>query len=95
MKASDRQVGGGHYKDKAIQPWDVVDTWPFHERIGFYRSNALKYVMRLHDKDSQRVNAEKAIHYLEKLVEVLQSIEPVKCDGDHGGPKCSPDCWNQ
>lgn len=78
MSAQDRQVGGSHYKDKQVQPWDVVDTWPLFERIGFYRGNALKYVMRLEDKDSPRMNAEKAIHYLEKLVEVLRSIEPVK-----------------
>jgi hypothetical protein len=95
MSANDRQVGGSHYKDMKVEPWSVVDTWPLPERIGFYRGNALKYVMRLEDKDSPRVNAEKAIHYLEKLVEVLRSIEPVKCDGDHGGPMCGPGCWNQ
>jgi hypothetical protein len=97
LKASDRQVGGSHYKEKPVQPWDVVDTWPLEARIGFYRGNALKYVMRMEDKDSPRVNAEKAIHYLEKLIEILKSIEPVKekCDGEHGGPQCGPQCWNQ
>lgn len=95
MSANDRQVGGTHYKEKHVQPWDVVDTWPLTDRIAYYRGNALKYVMRLNDKDSPRVNAEKAIHYLEKMVEVLKSVEPPKCDGDHGGPACrDPHCWN-
>lgn len=109
MSADEKQIGGSHYKEKAVQPWNVVDTWPLPERIGFYRGNALKYVMRLEDKDSPRMNAEKAVHYLEKLIEVLKSIEPVKpdtydhilirlpkCDGNHGMPMCGdPECWQQ
>lgn len=92
MNANEKQVGGSHYKEKAVQPWNVVDTWPWPERVGFYRGNALKYVMRLEDKDSPRINAEKAIHYLEKLIEVLQSIEPVK-EITRGGPRDPAATW--
>lgn len=70
-KANDRQVGGGHYKDKLIQPWDVIDTLPHSEAIGFYRGNAIKYIMRAGSKGPAREDYEKAIHYLEKLLEIM------------------------
>ena len=69
--ADSYQAGGHHYKHMAIQPWAVVDTWPIAERVAFYRGNALKYLMRLNDKDAPITNAEKATHYCRKLVEVL------------------------
>lgn len=71
-KASARQVGGTHYKTKAVQVWDVVDTWPLEQRIGFYRGNALKYLMRMGDKDLPEQEIEKGAHYLEKLLETLK-----------------------
>lgn len=70
-KASDEQFGGDHYKKMKIQVWDVVDTWPRADRIAYYRGNALKYIMRLNDKDAPIINAEKAAHYCRKLAEVL------------------------
>lgn len=76
MTASETQVGGSHYKDAAVQPWDVVDTWPREQQIGYHRGNALKYVMRLGSKDASVQEAKKAIHYLQKLVEVLESEQP-------------------
>lgn len=69
--ARDVQVGGDHYKRMGVQPWDVVDTWPREQRVGFYRGGALKYVMRLGTKDEEVGEAGKARHYLEKLIEVL------------------------
>jgi hypothetical protein len=70
--ASDRQVGGDHYKKMKIQTWDVIDTWPIEQRIGYYRGNAMKYLMRLGSKDEDVQEAGKGIHYLEKLLEVLR-----------------------
>lgn len=70
--ANDRQVGGDHYKNMGVQPWNVVDTWPIEQRIGYYRGGALKYVMRLGTKDESPVEAGKGLHYLEKLIEVLR-----------------------
>lgn len=72
--ASARQVGGDHYKKMGIQTWDVVDTWPLDQRIGYYRGNALKYVMRMGSKDIQEVEISKGQHYLEKLLEVLKEF---------------------
>lgn len=70
--AKERQVGGTHYKKLAVEPWDVIDTWPRDQRIGFYRGNALKYLMRMGTKDEQLVEAGKAQHYLQKLIEELE-----------------------
>ena len=70
-----RQVGGEHYKKMAVQPWDVVDTWPLDQQIGAYRAGALKYVMRMGSKDESVQEIGKGIHYLEKLVEVLKRFQ--------------------
>lgn len=70
--ASSRQVGGTHYKMMGVQTWDVVDTWPIEQQIGYYRGNALKYLMRMGTKDENVQEIKKGIHYLEKLVEVLE-----------------------
>lgn len=66
-----RQVGGTHYKDMKVEPWNVVDTWPLDQRIGFYRGGALKYLMRVGSKDEAVQELGKCRHYIDKLVEVL------------------------
>ena len=71
MSAGDVQVGGAHYKNMDVEPWDVVDSWPVDQRIGYYRGCALKYVMRMGTKDESRQEILKAAHYLQKLAEVL------------------------
>jgi hypothetical protein len=72
LSASDKQVGGMHYKAMGVEPWDVIDTWPLEQRIGYHRGNALKYIMRMGSKDQSNQEIEKGLHYLEKLVEVLK-----------------------
>jgi len=69
--ANKRQEGGDHYVSMPVQPWDVVDTWPIEQRIGFYRGNAMKYLMRMGSKDMPATEAAKGMHYIQKLVEVL------------------------
>jgi hypothetical protein len=70
-QANDRQVGGNHYKAMGVQPWDVVDTWPRDQRIGYYRGGALKYLMRMGSKDESPLEVSKGQHYIQKLLEVL------------------------
>ena len=72
LTANAKQVGGVHYKKMKIQTWDVVDTWPIEQQIGYYRGNALKYIMRCGSKDEEQQEIGKGIHYLEKLLEVLK-----------------------
>ena len=71
-RASETQVAGTHYKDMGIQPWDVVDTWPLEQQIGYYRGGVLKYTMRMGSKDEQLQEAKKAGHFNMKLIEVLE-----------------------
>jgi hypothetical protein len=69
--ANTRQVAGDHYKKMRTQPWDVVDQGPKEQAIGFYRYNALKYVMRAGEKGDFKEDIQKAQHYLQKLLEIL------------------------
>jgi hypothetical protein len=71
MSARDRQVGGDHYKNMGVEPWDVIGTWPQAQQIGFYRGNALKYLMRAGSKDDPLQEIKKARHYLDRLIELL------------------------
>lgn len=68
MEARDTQVGGNHYK-KAIQPWDIISTW----KLNFWEGNVLKYVLRAPFKNG-REDLEKAVHYLEYLIENYDEV---------------------
>ncbi len=70
-KANDVQIGGDHYKNMAVEPWNVIDTWPIQQRIGAYRAGMLKYTMRMGSKDEQQQEIGKGVHYGQKLQEVL------------------------
>ena len=71
--ANDLQVGGQHYKDMPLQPWDVMEAVLTHEEfVGFLKGNIIKYSMRQGRKDSD--DAGKAMHYRMKLEEVLYGI---------------------
>ena len=63
--ANARQVGGAHYKDKAIQPWDFIAS----NKLGYLEGNIIKYVSRWQDKGGIE-DLRKARHYLDKLIEV-------------------------
>lgn len=75
-QANDYQVDGTHYLDMPIEPWAIIDTWPLAMRLGFYRGNALKYLMRMGRKGPLDIDAQKARHYLTKLLEVLEADRP-------------------
>lgn len=69
--ANSHQVGGDHYKNLAIEPWDVVATWNYEQQVGFYRGNVLKYLLRAFSKGKPVEDLRKAAHYLQKLIEVV------------------------
>lgn len=64
MKANEKQVGGNHYKEMAIQPGEYIRA----NGIGWYEGNAIKYISR-HKQKGERQDVEKAIHYLELLLD--------------------------
>jgi hypothetical protein len=63
--ANSLQVGGSHYKDKAIQPWDYIAS----NSLGYLEGNVVKYVSRWREKGGLE-DLKKAQHYLTKLIEV-------------------------
>ena len=65
MKANDTQVGGDHYKSKAIQPWDYIIA----NNLPFLEGCIVKYVSRWQDKGGVG-DLRKAQHFLAKLIEV-------------------------
>ena len=70
--ANEYQIGGSHYKDMAVQPWDVMQSVMTHEEfVGFLKGNVIKYSMRQGKKEGTD-DAAKALHYLAKLREVKE-----------------------
>ena len=65
MSALNEQVGGEHYRQYAIQPTEFVQR----NRLGFCEGNVVKYVCR-HGSKNGRQDLEKAIHYLQLLIEI-------------------------
>lgn len=66
--ANDTQVGGQHYKSKAIQPWDYIVS----NNLGYLEGNVVKYVSRHREKNGVE-DLKKAMHYLQKLIETETS----------------------
>ena len=64
MTANNRQIGGEHYRS-AMQHWDLV----YAADLNYYEGNATKYLAR-HRKKNGRQDLEKAIHYIDKLIEI-------------------------
>jgi hypothetical protein len=65
MSALDNQVGGDHYKDRAIQPAEFI----YANKLDFFQGNVVKYVTRWRDKGGV-ADLEKAKHYLEMYIEL-------------------------
>ena len=58
------QVGGKHYKGMKIQPAHFINE----NHLEFAEGNAIKYICRHKVKGKQK-DIEKAIHYLEMILE--------------------------
>ena len=69
--ANGMQVGGDHYMDRQIQPWDYIVS----NDLGFLEGNIIKYVTRWKYKNGAD-DLRKAQHYLAKLIEVADGTDP-------------------
>jgi len=58
------QVDGDHYTTMKIQPAEFINE----NNLQFAEGNAIKYICR-HQKKGKRKDIEKAIHYLEMILE--------------------------
>lgn len=63
--ALDKQISGNHYKDCGIQPIEYIHA----NGLDYFEGNAVKYITR-HRKKNGKADIEKAIHYLELLLEL-------------------------
>jgi hypothetical protein len=66
-----QQVGGSHYKDMSIQPWEALEAWLTPEEYrGYHKGVAVSYLARERQKGGTQ-DIEKAIHHLSRLVEMI------------------------
>ena len=65
MSELDKQVGGSHYKDFAIQPLEFITK----NKLSYIQGNIIKYVVRFSQKNGTE-DLDKAIHYINILKEV-------------------------
>ena len=68
--ALDGQIGGSHYKDMEVQPWQAMEAWLTPEEYrGYHKGVAIAYLAREQQKGGLQ-DIEKAIHHLQRLVEI-------------------------
>jgi hypothetical protein len=60
----DKQIDGDHYKGMKIQPAQFINE----NQLLFAEGNAIKYICR-HKLKGKQKDIEKAIHYLEMILE--------------------------
>ena len=70
------QVGGAHYKDFAIQPVEFCQR----NELNYCESACVKYVSR-HRAKNGRQDIEKAIHYLQLLLEIEYPLTEPSTEG--------------
>jgi hypothetical protein len=74
MNANTYQIGGDHYQT-SYQYWDLVICIP----LGYLDGNSAKYVSRWRKKGGLQ-DLHKAMHYLDKLMEVLDDYKYTECE---------------
>lgn len=71
MSANDRQVGGAHYKVGGEEHWDRAARL----KLNYFQARSTAYIERAPHKNG-RVDIEKAIHFLEKYLELWDILHP-------------------
>lgn len=70
MSKNGEQIGGTHYEDLGLQPWDVMQQWQSREAFrGYLWGNVLKYIARRQEVQDLK----KAKHYLERYIQEIES----------------------
>ena len=64
LLASEKQIGGDHYKDRVIQPIDYI----VKNNLDFLEGNVVKYITR-HKTKNGIEDIRKVIHYAELILE--------------------------
>ena len=66
----DKQIGGSHYKDFPIQPYEFISK----NNLSFFQGNVVKYVCRYLNKNGIQ-DIEKIIHYCELEMKKLKDTD--------------------
>lgn len=72
-----KQVGGEHYKNNVIEPWNFIAA----NNLGYFEGSAIKYITRWRSKGGI-ADIQKAIHFLEKLIELESASKSSTPTGD-------------
>tara|TARA_Y100001951_G_C11252393_1_gene247243 strand:+ start:465 stop:761 length:297 start_codon:yes stop_codon:yes gene_type:complete len=64
--ATEKQIGGDHYKSCKIQPVDYI----VQNDLTFLEGNVVKYITRHRRKGEGAKDIEKVIHYAEMILEM-------------------------
>jgi hypothetical protein len=73
-RADDLQISGNHYKEMAVQPWELMESVLTHEEfVGYLKGNAIKYALRAGRKEGSD-DLGKCRHYMMKLAEVQDGV---------------------
>jgi len=65
-----RQIGGSHYKEFKIQPYEFIAK----NNLSFYQGNVIKYVVRYLKKGGTE-DLDKIIHYTQLEIKRLEDEE--------------------
>jgi hypothetical protein len=68
----DKQIGGSHYKDMAMQPSEFINK----NKLQFAEGNAIKYICR-HAHKGEVEDLEKAKHYIDMIIERDYPLVPM------------------
>ena len=70
----DKQIGGSHYKDFHIQPYEFISK----NNLSFFQGNVIKYVCRYLFKGTAIQDLDKIIHYCELEIKKIKDMEKKK-----------------
>jgi hypothetical protein len=68
LKATDKQIGGKHYKEYKIQPIEFI----VKNKLSFIQGCVIKYICRFENKNGIE-DLEKMKHYCDLQIQLLQN----------------------
>ena len=68
----DKQIGGSHYKNMVIQPYEFISK----NELTFFQGNVIKYVCRYKQKNGIQ-DLEKVIHYCQLEILKLKDAKKI------------------
>ena len=70
LSPQDKQIGGSHYKNFYIQPYEFISK----NNLSFFQGCVVKYVCRYMKKDKIK-DLEKIIHYCELEIKKMKDMK--------------------